>query len=456
MGEAAGRTTKPFEVGHKTVLLLALPMTLAYITTPLLGLVDTAVVGQFGDPALIGGLAVGAIIIDLVFTTFNFLRSGTTGLVSQALGAEDEKEKQAVLFRALAIALISGVLMVIASPVILMLGLWFMNPGDAVAEATSTYFLIRMLCAPFTLGNYVILGWLLGIGRSGLTLAVQLLLNGTNIVFSIVLGLWFGWQIEGVAIATVIGEVLAFAVGCLVCWKLLDHSIRPSKQRVMDWTAWKRLINLNFDIMLRSFALLFAFAYFTAQAAKFGEVTLAANAILMHFFLIAGYLLDGLATAAEQIIGRAVGANYRPAFWRGFKLTLLWNVIMALFCGLVFWIAGPSIIDLMTTSEDVRAVALIYLVWAVLTPITGVLAFQFDGVFIGATWSRDMSYMMLISLAGYLIVWQLVKEPLGNHGLWLALHSFLLIRGLTLALRLNPRVRQTFKDTPAQVQSSHS
>ena len=172
-----------------------------------------------------------------------------------------------------------------------MLGLWFMNPGDAVAEATSTYFLIRMLCAPFTLGNYVILGWLLGIGRSGLTLAVQLLLNGTNIVFSIVLGLWFGWQIEGVAIATVIGEVLAFGIGCIVCWKLLDHSIRPSKQRVMDWTAWKRLINLNFDIMLRSFALLFAFAYFTAQAAKFGEVTLAANAILMHFFLIAGYLL---------------------------------------------------------------------------------------------------------------------------------------------------------------------
>ncbi|MEM7069164.1 MAG: MATE family efflux transporter [Pseudomonadota bacterium] len=437
--------TKPFEITHKTVLLLAVPMTLAYISTPLLGLVDTAVVGQFGSPALIGGLAIGAIIIDLVFTTFNFLRGGTTGLVSQALGAEDEKEKQAILFRALSIAIISGVIMVFASPVILALGLWFMAPGDAVAEVTSTYFLIRMLSAPFTLGNYVILGWLLGMGRSGLTLAVQLLLNGTNIVLSIILGLWLEWQVEGVAIATIVGEVLAFCVGCIVCWNLLDHSIRPSRSQFLDWTAWKRLINLNFDIMLRSFALLFAFAYFTAQGASFGEVTLAANAVLMHFFFIAGYFLDGLATAAEQIVGRAVGANYRQGFWRGFKLTLLWNTVMAVICAIVFWIAGPSMISLMTTSEAVRAAAMTYLMWAVLIPLTGMLAFQLDGVFIGATWSRDMTFMMLISLAGYLLVWQLIQDPFENHGLWLALHAFLIFRGVTLCFRISPRARQTFK-----------
>ncbi|MGI9352024.1 MAG: MATE family efflux transporter [Rhizobiaceae bacterium] len=419
-------------------------MTLAYISTPLLGLVDTAVVGQFGAPSLIGGLAVGAIIIDLVFTTFNFLRGGTSALTAQAYGAQDEKEKQAVLFRALAIAISSGLVMLLASPIILWAGLWFMSPGEAVAEATTTYFLIRMISAPFALGNYAILGWMLGLGRSGLTLAVQLLLNGTNIILSIVLGLWLEWQIEGVAIATVIGEVIAFLVGCTVCWHLLDHTVRPSRKRIMDRVAWKRLINLNTDIMIRSFALLFAFAYFTAQGAAFGEITLAANAILMHFFFIAGYFLDGLATAAEQIIGRAVGANYRKGFWKGFNLTLFWNAVMAIVCSLVFWFSGHSLIALMSTSEEVRSTAETYLIWVAIIPVTGMLAFQLDGVFIGATWSRDMTIMMLISLAGYLLVWYFVKEPLGNSGLWLALHSFLVFRGITLSTRLWPRVRSTF------------
>ena len=435
---------KKFEITHKTVLQLAVPMTLAYITTPLLGLVDTAVVGRLGVEALIGGLAVGAIIIDLVFTTFNFLRSGTTGLTSQALGAEDEKEKQAILFRALAIAISSGLVMILLSPLIIGLGLWFMAPSEQVADATRTYFLIRMLSAPFTLGNYVILGWLLGLGKSYTTLAVQVLLNGINIVFSIYLGLVLEWGIEGVAIATIIGEVIAFCVGTYICWNTLDHSTRPSRARIMDRNALLRLVNLNADIMLRSFTLLFAFAYFTAQGAGFGDLTLAANAILMHFFLISGYFLDGLATAAEQIVGRSVGANYKDGFWRGFRFTLFWSAVMAVACSLVFWIVGPTLINLMTTITEVRSEALIYLAWAAFIPLSGMLAFQLDGVFIGATWSRDMSIMMVISFIGYILVWWLVKEPLGNHGLWLALHSFVAFRGLTLSARLNTKVSQTF------------
>jgi putative MATE family efflux protein len=443
-GSKGAVESKRFEITHKSVLQLAIPMTLAYITTPLLGLVDTAVVGRMGVEALIGGLAVGAIIIDLVFTTFNFLRSGTTGLTSQAYGAEDEKEKQAILFRALAIAVSSGAVMALLSPLIIALGLWFMAPSQAVAEATKTYFLIRMISAPFALGNYVIVGWLLGLGRSYMTLAIQVLLNGTNILFSIYLGLVLEWGIEGVAIATIIGEVLAFGAGLFVCWRMLDHSIRPSRARIMEKTAWVRLVNLNADIMLRSFTLLFAFAYFTAQGASFGDTTLAANAILMHFFLISGYFLDGLATAAEQIVGRSIGARYKDGFWRGFKLTLLWSTIMAFACSLVFWLGGPSLIALLTTIPEVREEALVYLAWAAFIPLSGMLAFQMDGVFIGATWSRDMSIMMVASLIGYLLVWWLVKEPLGNHGLWLALHSFVIFRGLTLSARLSPKVRQTF------------
>ncbi|MDJ0614124.1 MAG: MATE family efflux transporter [Rhizobiaceae bacterium] len=444
MSDAAHGQSKPFQITHRSVLAIALPVTIAFISTPLLGLVDTAVVGQFGSAALIGGLAVGSVIISLVFTTFNFLRSGTTGLVAQAVGAEDEKEKQAVLFRALAIAMAAGLVAWLLSPVILHIGLWAMTPTQAVSEATSTYFLIRMISSPFSLGNYVVLGWLLGLGRSGLALIVQLLLNGTNILFSIYLGLVLEWQIEGVAIATVIGEIITFAVGLMICWKLLDRSVTPSRQRIMNGAAWKRLVNLNADIMIRSFALLFAFAYFTAQGAGFGEVTLAANAVLMQLFLIAGYFLDGLATAAEQICGRAIGAKYKEGFWRGFRLTTLWNFIMAFACSAVFLLAGPSIIDLLTTSEDVREVANVYLLWVALIPLSGVLAFQLDGVFIGATWSRDMSIMMLVSLALYILLWQLVKAPMGNHGLWLAIHAFLIFRGVTLGLRVIPNVRKTF------------
>ena len=435
---------RKFEITHKSVLQLAIPMTLAYITTPLLGLVDTAVVGRLGVEALIGGLAVGAIIIDLVFTTFNFLRAGTTGLTSQAFGSEDEKEKQAILFRALAIAISSGIVMALLSPLIIALGLWFMAPSEAVAKATQTYFLIRMISAPFALGNYVIVGWLLGLGRSYTTLAVQVLLNGTNILFSIYLGLVLEWGIEGVAIATIIGEVLAFIIGIYICWRMLDHSIRPSRTRILNKAAWSRLVNLNADIMLRSFILLFAFAYFTAQGASFGDLTLAANAILMHFFLISGYFLDGLATAAEQIVGRSIGAKYRYGFWRGFKLTLFWSTLMAFICSLAFWLAGPSLIEVMTTIPEVRSEAMIYLAWAAFIPLSGMLAFQMDGVFIGATWSRDMSIMMIVSFVGYLFVWWLVKEPMGNHGLWLALHSFVIFRGITLSARLTPKVRQTF------------
>ena len=181
----AEQPVRSFEVTHKTVLHLAVPMTLAYLSTPILGLVDTAVVGQFGDAALIGGLAIGAIIIDLVFTTFNFLRSGTTGLTAQAHGAQNIVEKQAILLRSLAIALGSGVALALLSPIILWVGLWFMQPSAGVAAATSTYFLIRMISAPFALGNFVMLGWLVGSGRSVTTLAVQLILNGTNICLSL-------------------------------------------------------------------------------------------------------------------------------------------------------------------------------------------------------------------------------------------------------------------------------
>ncbi|GIL01746.1 MAG: MATE family efflux transporter [Alphaproteobacteria bacterium] len=441
---AGGAPARPFEIDLRMIAAIAVPMTLAYMTTPILGLVDTAVVGRLGDPALIGGLAVGAVLVNLIFTTFNFQRSGTTGLTAQALGAGDETEKQAILMRALILAGAAGVIMVLLSPLILAIGLWFMTPGRAVAEATGQYFTIRMLSAPFALANYAVLGWLIGLGRTGLGLALQFLLNGTNIVLSVVLGLWLGYGIAGVAWATVAAEVLAAGAGLVLCRALIIHRALPSRAQVMAMAAWRRLVNLNGDIMVRSFALLFAFAFFTAQGARYGEVTLAANAVLMHFFIIGGYFLDGLATAAEQIIGRALGARYRAGFVRGFRLTLTLNVGLAMALTAVYLVAGPWLIAVITTLESVRAEAGAYLWLAALTPLTGVLAFQMDGVYIGATWSREMSRMMLVSIAIYLITWWLMRDSLANTGLWLALHAFLVSRGVTLSLMLRPRLRTAF------------
>ncbi len=426
------------------VLALAVPAALGLLTTPLLGLVDTAVAGRLGDAAIIGGLAVGAIIIDLVFAVFYFLRAGTSGLTAQAFGAGDEKEKQAVLFRGVLIALGFGVLMVLVSPLIIAVGLWFMQPGEAVSHAARTYFLIRMLSTPAALTNYALFGWLIGLGRTGIGLALQTLLNGTNIVLSITLGLWMGWGIAGIAIATVIGEVIAAIVGGLIAWRMLDRDVRPSRKRILDRPALKRLTALNGDIIIRSFALMFAFAFFTAQGARFGEVTLAANAVLMHFFLVSGYFLDGLAIASEQLAGRSVGAASRKSFVRSVRLTLGWNVSQAALLTAFFLIFGSWLIDMMTTLEPVRAEARVYLLWAALIPLAGVLAFIMDGVYIGATWAREMRQMMLLSLAAYLLVWFLTRDAMANHGLWLALHIFVAVRGITLLARLPVNIRRTF------------
>jgi len=435
---------RAFEVTHRSVMAIAWPTTLAYLSTPLLGLIDTGVVGRLGDPALLGGLAVGAILFDIIFTTFNFLRSSTTGLVAQALGAGRNEEQRVVLIRSLILSALVGLAVLMLAPLISTLGLWAMDVPPAVEEATRTYFTIRVLAAPLTLINYSVLGWMLGLGQARLGLALQFVLNGSNIALSILLGLVWGWGIEGVAWATVIAEGLAACVGLSIAWWRLSGLGKVVWPAIFERVALMRLLGVNRDIMIRSFCLLFAFAFFTAQGAGFGEVTLAANAVLMNFFLIAGYFLDGFATAAEQLAGKAVGARHRPAFNSVVRLTLIWGFGLAILASLVFWFGGPFVIDLLTTNESVQQAARDYLAWAALTALVGVMAFQMDGVYIGATWSADMRNMMLMSLLAFLLTWWIATPILQNHGLWLALEVFLGIRGITLYARLPSKAAETF------------
>ncbi|NGN40214.1 MATE family efflux transporter [Mesorhizobium sp. CGMCC 1.15528] len=441
---SSATSPRAFDVNNRLVLTIAIPMMLAYLTTPLLGLVDTAVVGQFGDAALLGGLAAGAIIFDVVFTTFNFLRSGTTGLVAQAFGRDDSLEERAVFWRAAAIAMVAGVVLILLAPLIAAGGEWFMGAEPRVTQAMDTYIRIRLLSAPASLLNYAILGYFLGRGEASRGLMLQLLLNGVNTVLSIWFGLHLGWGVEGVAWGTVCGEVVATLVGLAVILRRFHPMPDMPWQRTFSSIAMRRMLALNGDIMIRSFVLMGAFTLFTRQGAQLGTLTLAANAVLMHFFLVGGYFLDGFATAAEQLAGRAVGARYLPAFQRAVRLTLIWGFAMAGAVTIIVLLFGDQLVAVVTTAVDVRTEASAYLPWAALTAVSGVLAFQMDGVFIGATWSRDMRNMMLLSFAAFVAALLLLGHYFGNHGLWAALHVFLITRGFSLFAAMPRCVRATF------------
>ncbi|MEW7007112.1 MATE family efflux transporter [Lentilitoribacter sp. EG35] len=437
---------RPFEVTNKLVFSIALPMTLAFLTTPLLGLVDVAVVGQLGSAALLGGLAISVIIFDLIFGTFNFLRSATTGLVAQSFGRGDEMEQQATFWRSSAIAIVLGIVLIIFQNAILTLGLVVMDASANVSDAATRYFDIRILSAPATLMNYAVLGYVLGQGKGRLGLFLQLVLYVTNIALSIFLGLNLGWGLEGVAWATVIAEYFGVLIGLVVVVSKFLPEAKPSFLRIIDGQEFRKLMSLNGDIMIRSFALVTAFAWFTRQGGQFGDQTLAANAILINFVMIAGYFLDGIATAAEQLAGRSIGANYKPAFIKAIKLTVIWSFILAGVLFVFFWIFGNVLIDIITTEEDVRRIAKTYYLWAALIAFTGVVAFQMDGVYIGATWSQDMRNMMLLSLAVFIISSLILATYWENHGLWVALNIFMGIRGISLTMILPRKIKSAYQN----------
>ncbi|MBL8581908.1 MAG: MATE family efflux transporter [Rhizobiaceae bacterium] len=442
---------RPFAVTHRSVLGIAVPMTLAYATTPLLGIVDTAVVGQFGDPALIGGLAAGALVFDVVFSSFNFVRSGTTGLVAQAFGRGDEVEQQAVFWRALAIAVVLGLAMLLSAPFVSAAGQRFMGAEPRVSEALDIYVRIRLVGAPLALINFAVLGYVLGRGEGALALSLQLLLNGVNIVLSIALGLWLGWGVGGVAWGTVAGEACAAVVGMAMLAARFRRQERVPRARLLELDALLRMIAINRDIMIRSFALLVAYALFTRQGAAFGTVTLAANAVLMNFFMAMSFFLDGFATAAEQLAGRALGARDASAFRRVVRLTAMWGFGIAGVAVVLVLAFGDALIGLTTTSLQVQTTAAEFLPFAALAALSGVLAFQMDGVYIGATWSVPMRNTMLISLVAMVAAMALLTGPLGNHGLWLSLHAWLLVRGLSLLALLPGQTAKTFQSVlPAQ------
>ncbi len=417
---------------HRTVLRIALPVMLSNASTPLIGVVDTAIVGRIPDPAYIAAVALGALVFTFVFWGFGFLRMGTTGLTAQALGSGDSDELVAGLGRALLIATVVGAVLVGLQWPIREIAFALLEASDRTEGLARSYFDIRIWAAPATLANYALLGWFIGLGRTDIGLVLQLVLNLVNIALDAFFVLGLGLDVRGVALGTLFAEYLAALVGLVIAVRYMRrHGAQLRFGNLLVTERLKRTLAVNRDIMIRSLALIFVFVWFMAQGARHGDVTLAANAVLMQFVSISAYFLDGLAFAAEALVGRALGARDRAAFRAAVRVSTLWAVLVALLVSAVYFIAGPSVVDALTTDPDTRAAARIYLPWAALAPLAGVLAFQLDGIFIGATRSIEMRNAMLFSTAVFVLAWWLM-QPWGNHGLWAALYVNYVARALSL------------------------
>lgn len=424
---------------------------LANLTTPLLGVVATASIGRLGEPALLGGVAVASVVFDCLFWLFGFLRMGTVAFTAQALGARDDAEIRATLFRAIIIATAIGLFLIAVHKPLGAIVFSLMGGSEPVTAAAREYFAIRLWSAPLALCNYVLLGWFVGQARAKTALALQILINVANILVTVWLVLVLNKGIAGAAIAAVLAETIGFVVGAVLAWRLLGRLFDISVERLFDRERLLHMFAVNRDILIRTAALIAAFLFFTSQGARAGDNVLAANAVLNNFLLISAFFLDGIANAAEQICGRTYGQRNREGFLTATKLVILWGSVFALAVSAMYLIFGPALIEIMTSNLEIQRLANDYLVFVILAPILGVFAFAYDGIFIGATWARDMRNLMLLSLVIFLAAWALTR-PLGNAGLWIALLVHYVARGGLQALRYPALLKASFGDrtlTPA-------
>jgi MATE family, multidrug efflux pump len=420
-------------VTNARVFAIAGPAMLANLTTPLLGIVGTAAIGRLGEAYLLGGIAMSALVFDSIYWLFAFLRMGTVALTAQALGAGDVAEQRAVLVRALVMAALIGTLLIVLQAPLASLLYRALGGSEAVRAAAETYFFIRVWSAPCALANFAVLGWLVGVARAGTALLLQVVINAVNMAATVLLVLVFGYGIAGAAFAAVLAESLGLMIGLAVVWRLAGRPFAIAANIVFRREQLGRMLAVNRDIMIRTAAIIAAFAFFTAQGARTGDIALAANAVLHNFILIGSFFLDGFATAAEQLCGRAIGARDGKAFAEAVRRVLSWGLLFGAGTTIFFLFAGAPLIDLMTTSDAVREAARRFMLLAALAPVLGAAAYAFDGIYIGATWARDMRNLMIAALAIYLATWWALRD-VGNGGLWISLLTFLAMRGLLQAL----------------------
>lgn len=423
---------------NKQILRLAIPNIITNITVPLLGMVDTAIVGhlQNGDGVdYIGAIAVGTMIFNIIYWNFGFLRMGTSGFTAQAYGAKDKEEQANILFRACFIAIAAALLLIIFQKPIGKLSLMLIEDKNSVGALALSYFSVRIWAAPATLSMYALKGWLIGMQDSKNPMWISIIINLLNIIFSFVLVFYFDMSIKGVALGTVIAQYGGL-ITTLLIWRKKYKEIAKyfNVKKALSLEKMKLFFKINSDIFLRTLCLIIVTSYFTIASTKMPYPTLAMNTLLMQFFTLFSYFMDGFAYAAESLCGKAKGENNYPQLQAFVKRFLLWGGVISILFIIIYALFGENILGIFTDNKDVIEYSKNYLHWILLIPITGFMAFLYDGILIGLTESVVMRNAIFISTAAFFLIFYLLSPYIGNNALWIAFLTYLLGRSLLMML----------------------
>jgi multidrug resistance protein, MATE family len=438
-------------ITRRAIFAQAWPIMLGQITVPLVGLVDTAVIGRTGDAVALAAVALGSFVVSFLLWTFGFLRMGMTGLTAQAQGAGEAGEVRALLTRGVAIGFGLGLVLLVLQ-VALIPAIFALLAGSATLDVTAKGFVAaRLFGAPAALAGFAINGWLLGLGRTRAALLLQVVMNAANITLDLIFVWHLGWGARGVGFGTSSAEWIALATGLIIAGRVLGRdgrsAIRTEAARAFDATALKHLFGVNADIMIRTVALLVLFGWFANAGARLGDLALAANHVLMQFVTIAAYFLDGFAFTAESRVGQAVGAKSRGDFVRAVRLTGEFSIASGVIFAIVIAMAGRPLVDMMTTNPQVRDHALALVPFVALLPLIGAPAWLLDGMFIGATRGRALRNAALLATPLY-IATDLLLRPFGAVGVWIALTLSYLYRAGSLSLWLPGLLREVGPPPP--------
>jgi MATE family multidrug resistance protein len=416
-------------------------MMLSNITVPLLGMVDTGVTGHLENAVYLAAVAIGSTIFGFLYSGVNFLRMGTTGITAQRFGASDDDGLRVALGQALVVSTTIAAVLILLQVPLSAAAMTLLGPDPEVAGFASQYFSIRIWSAPATLANYAFIGWFIGLQNARVPLYIVLVINSTNIVLDLLFVLVLGMKVDGVAAASVIAEFSGVATGtAFAIAELRRRGGHLVASHLTTFGEYREFFSINANLFIRTMALMFAFAFITAAGARMGGLILAANAVLMNLLHLVAFALDGLAHAAEALVGRATGARNRLALQRSVQLTLRWSLYFAIGFSVLFWITGPLFVRILTDIPDVVDTTLQYLPWMIAAPVIAFWAYLYDGVFVGATRAKEMRNSMIASTFLVFIPAWFVFRFLGNHGLWLAFTIFMVSRGLTMHLYYRRRV----------------
>jgi MATE family multidrug resistance protein len=435
--EATG-TTPPTD---RDVWRIAAPMILSNVTVPLLGMVDTGVTGHLDSPIYLGAVAIGSMIFSFLYMGMNFLRMGTTGITAQSFGARDNDGLRTALGQSVIVALAIALVLIVLQWPISQLAMNLIGASPDIEVNTLDYFFIRIWSAPGTLANMALIGWFIGMQNARVPLLIFLTVNLVNIGLDLLFVFVFGMKVDGVALASVIAEYSGLFVGLyFAAGALRRRAGHWPIGRLINWREYAAFFAVNGNLFIRTMALMFTIAFVTAQGARMGDVILAANAVLMNLQNLTAFGLDGIAHAAEALVGKAIGEKQRESLLTAVRLSLKWSLIFSVGFTLVYFFGGPLLIVVLTDLPEIREAALRYLPWMIVSPLISVWSFLYDGVYVGATRAREMRDIMVIStVAVFLPAWYLL-QGLGNDGLWLAFLIFLASRGIGMHIGYRRKV----------------